>query len=132
MKLFLTFLLGICIGAASVGLLWYGNRQFNLVAERPAQVTFDAKTWRETGAAERGMMYADLVRLLQTTRPSLQETRAMLGQPAYERNAYPTNAETCLVYNFDNGQRIFGFPFLNKLGVSFDKEGMYSDVTSWD
>jgi len=56
----------------------------------------------------------------------------MLGEPAYDRNAYPNNAETCLVYKYDNGQRIFGFPYLNKLGVSFDKEGNYSDVTSWD
>jgi hypothetical protein len=126
------FFSGICIGVASVSLLWYGNSQFNLMAEHPRQITFDAKIWRETGAAERGMMYVDLVRMLQTTRPSLQETRTMLGEPVYERNAYPNNAETCLVYNFDNGQRIFGFPFLNKLGVSFDKEGRYSDVTSWD
>ena len=132
MKLLPSLLSGILLGAACIALLWYGTHRYNFSVGRPPQKSFETERWKASGAAERGMMHEDLVRILQKTRPSLQETRAMLGEPAYDRNASLNNAETCLVYNYDRGQRILGFPFLNKLGVSFDKNGKYSDVTSWD
>ena len=132
MKRLPPFLSGFLLGAACVALLWYGTHRYNFSVGRPPQISFEAERWRASGAAERGMMYEDLVRILQKTRPSLEETKAMLGEPAYYRNAYLNNAETCLVYNYDRGQRILGFPYLNKLGVSFDKNGAYTDVTSWD
>lgn len=132
MKRLPPLLSGFLLGSAFVSLLWFGTHRYNLSVDRPPQISFEAERWRASGAAERGMMYEDLVKILQETRPSLQETKAMLGEPAYERDAYPNNAEVCLVYNYDRGQRILGFPYLNKLGVSFDKNGTYSDVTSWD
>ncbi len=77
-------------------------------------------------------MYRDIVRVLQERRPTEKQAQELLGPPGVTDKAYLNAAEVYLVYQIDLGQRIGGRPFLDKLGIAFEKDGSYSHVTVWD
>jgi hypothetical protein len=98
----------------------------------PEQVPFEAVTWRESDSSVRGQMYRDLVKLLESDRPSKDEVLQLLGPSGYSEPAYLNGAEYFLIYHIDLGQRMSDRPFLDKLGVAFDQEGEYSHTAVWD
>lgn len=98
----------------------------------PAQVAFDSKVWRESDSRVRATMYKDVVRYLETERPTKAEAEKMLGPSGYSTDAYLNNAKYLLVYHIDTGQRLNGEPYLDKLGVAFGNDGRYSHSAVWD
>jgi len=77
-------------------------------------------------------MYTSLVAKLQSERPEQASVTALLGPPSEIRKGALIGGDTCLVYLYDRGQRFSGYPFLDKLGISFNADGTYYNVTTWD
>ena len=77
-------------------------------------------------------MYKDLVKRLEHDRPTKDQAIQLLGPSGSSEKAHLNGAEYYLIYQIDLGQRMSGLPYLDKLGIAFEKDGRYSHVAIWD
>ena len=133
MKTLLAFVGGLICEAFILGGVWYILSTVSFKPHRiPQQVTFDSTLWKTSDSSVRGQMYKDLIRYLEVTRPTIKDIPDLLGPSGYSDKALLNGAEYFYIYHIDLGQRMGGKPFLDKLGIAFDKEGRYSHSTVWD
>jgi len=133
MKTFLTFVSGLLCGSLLIGFCWYIVSTIPYKAHTiPPQIAFDSTQWKVSDSSVRGQMYKDLIRYLETQRPIKNEIIDLLGPSGYNDQAHLNGAEYFYIYHIDLGQRISKKPFLDKLGIAFDKDGKYSHTAVWD
>ena len=132
MKSIRPFIAGFLLAAAIFGGGWYIDLNHNITRQFPDQISFDSEKWRQGDAGIRGQMYLDAVRYLNEERPSETETEASFGPSGFSDVTHINGADIYLVYQIDLGQRVFGKPFLDKLGIAFHEDGSYSHTVSWD
>jgi len=124
------FMAGFLVAAVILGSAVWVSSEFG--RRLVPQVPFDSGRWKVSDVRERGAMKKSLVALLEKERPNQEAALALLGPPTTNRGDYLNYADICLEYHYDAGQRMGGLPYLNKLGLAFDKDGKYLFVTSWD
>ncbi len=132
MKTTSSFLLGFLLASVLFGSAWHVMNKAGLPRIFPDQIAFDSSLWKSGDAALRGRMYKDLVRHLESERPSQGMIIELLGPSGFTEPARLNGAEYFYVYHIDLGQRIAGKPFLHKLGIAFTEDGAYSHAVTWD